>query len=139
MTHRSRLQKYSVARYRDPVKLADSLEELHPDVLIIRFEDYPLHWELLAAEILCSADPGLIKIIVFAPSDIDANHIYPTLSCISEKAGRPDSGRLSQDSSKMLSDLLGSATSAQRSSSTGPAFSPLSSSLIAAAQKQTGT
>ncbi len=126
-------------RYRDPVKLADSLEELHPDVLIIRFEDYPLHWELLAAEILCSAELRLARIIVFAAAEVDAEHIYPMLSCISEKAGRPDTGRLSLDSAKMLSQLLGSATAAQHSPSTGSAPPPPSSSLIAAARKQAGS
>ncbi|HCO48429.1 MAG TPA: hypothetical protein DIT55_02940 [Spirochaetaceae bacterium] len=137
VTHRSRLQKYSVARYRDPVKLADSLPELHPDVLIIRFEDYPLHWELLAAEVLCSEDLHQMKIIVFAPSDIDAEHYYPNLICMPEKAGQADSGRLSQESSRMLSEMLvwPFAAVSKQQATIGSDEAP--SRLIAAAEKQT--
>lgn len=136
VTHRSRLQKYSVARYRDPVKLADSLQELQPDALVIRFEDFPMHWELLAAEILCSDGLRQTKIIIFAPTDIDAEHFFPNLSCIPEKTGRADTGRLSQDSSRMFSDMLGSPFSALRSPPTTSAALGTSSSLIAAAEKQ---
>lgn len=136
VTHRARLQKYSVARYRDPVKLADSLQELHPDALVIRFEDYPLHWELLAAEILCSDYLHQMKIIVFAPSDIDAAHFYPDLICIPEKAGQADSGRLSQDSSRILSEMLASPFVAVRKQKTTPVSVEAPSRLIAAAEKQ---
>jgi hypothetical protein len=53
VAHRSRLHNYSVARYRDPVKLADNLPELRPELVVIRGIDFPLHWEMLASQLLC--------------------------------------------------------------------------------------
>lgn len=49
--YRSRIHKFSVVRYRDPVKLADNLPELRPDVVVVREQDFPLHWEILSAEV----------------------------------------------------------------------------------------
>ncbi|HWR10852.1 MAG TPA: hypothetical protein VN445_03425 [Rectinemataceae bacterium] len=106
VTHRSRLQKYSVVRYRDPVKLADSLHEIHPDLLIVRFEDYPFHWEVLAAELLCSESLRGVKILVFASSEIDAAHNFKNLRWIPELSGLPNSGSLSQETSKLFSEYL---------------------------------
>jgi hypothetical protein len=148
VAHRSRLQKYSVIRYRDPVKLADSLPELNPDVLIIRFEDYPLHAELLAAEILCRENRHEVKIIVFAAADIDSNHFFGNLRCLPEMTGSPDSGHLSQESSKILSELLSPSLPAvnfshsldadeNNSSGEGKRKHGPRSRLMAAAEKQT--
>ncbi|MCE5255947.1 MAG: hypothetical protein LLF89_03785 [Spirochaetaceae bacterium] len=50
ISYRSRLHKYSVVRYRDPVKLADNLMELRPDIVVAREQDFPFHWEMIAAE-----------------------------------------------------------------------------------------
>lgn len=113
VAHRSRLQKYSVVRYRDPVKLADNLPELNPDALIIRYEDYPLHSELLAAELLCREGLLNVKIIVFSPTDIDPGRAFRNLRCLPEMTGSPDSGHLSQESSRMLSELLSPAMKAE--------------------------
>jgi hypothetical protein len=106
VSHRSRLQKYSVVRYRDPVKLADNLPEIHPDLLIVRFKDFPFHWELLAAELLCSENLRDVKILVFAPCEIDAAHLFRNLRCIPELSAQADSGSLSPATSKLLSEYL---------------------------------
>jgi len=113
VSHRSRLQKYSVVRYRDPVKLADNLPEIHPDLLIIRFKDFPFHWELLAAELLCSESLHDVRILVFAPCEVDAAHLFRNLSCITESSAQADSGSLSPATSKMLSEYLSAPSSAE--------------------------
>jgi hypothetical protein len=106
VAHRSRLHKYTVVRYRDPVKLADSLQELHPDALIVRSEDYPLHWEILAAELLCLNNMGNVKTIVFSTGDVDPGSFFRNLHCVNESPGDPDSGSLSSEAAKALSSLL---------------------------------
>lgn len=108
VAHRARLQKYSVVRYRDPVKLADSLPELHPDLLIARFEDYPLHWELLAAELLCLEGMGDVRMVVISTSKVESCDAYPLLSFIFDAQGNPDGGSLQTETSKLFSEILGS-------------------------------
>ena len=108
VAHRSRLQKYSVVRYRDPVKLADSLPELHPDILIVRREDFPLHWELLAAELLCLAGMRNVRMLVFSASEIDAANPFPSLRFIPEMQGNQDGGSLQRETTRLFSEILAS-------------------------------
>jgi hypothetical protein len=145
--HRSRLQKYSVVRYRDPVKLADNLPEIHPDLLIIRFKDFPFHWELLAAELLCSENLRDVKILVFAQCEIDAARFFRNLHCIPELSAQTDSGSLSSSTSKMLSEYLSAPSSSEAApikpsdaslkSGEAKMRHPTKSRLMAAAEKQT--
>ncbi len=147
VSHRSRLQKYSVVRYRDPVKLADNLPEIHPDLLIVRFKDFPSHWELLAAELMCSENLRDVKILVFAPCEIDAAHLFRNLRCIPELSAQADTGSLSPATSKMLSEYLSAPSSteappvkpSEASLKLGEAKTrhPTKSRLMAAAEKQT--
>jgi hypothetical protein len=65
VSHRSRLMGHSVIRYRDAVKLADNLPELKPDFVIVRVMDFPLHWELLAAELAFLRIPSHPRLIAF--------------------------------------------------------------------------
>lgn len=51
ISHRLRLQGYEIIRYRDPVKLSDNIIELAPDLVVINGQDFPLHWQVLSAEI----------------------------------------------------------------------------------------
>lgn len=51
MSHRLRLQGYTLVRYRDPVKLSDNVAELAPALVVINARDFPLHWQILTAEI----------------------------------------------------------------------------------------
>jgi len=108
VAHRSRLQKYSVVRYRDPVKLADSLPELHPDILIVRQEDFPLHWELLAAELLCLEGMRNVRMLVFSSSEIETNKSFPSLSLIPEMRGGQDGGSLQRETTRLFSEILAS-------------------------------
>lgn len=52
IAYRSRIHKFSVVHYRDPVKLADNIPELRPSVVVVRECDFPLHWQLLLNEII---------------------------------------------------------------------------------------
>ncbi|MEN6400173.1 MAG: hypothetical protein ABFC74_07300 [Rectinema sp.] len=52
IAYRSKIHKFSVVHYRDPVKLADNIPELRPSVVVVRECDFPLHWQLLLNEII---------------------------------------------------------------------------------------
>lgn len=64
VSHRTRLLKYEVLRYRDPVKLIDNLEELRPQAVIVHETDFPGHWEILAATVCCSDSLKGTRILV---------------------------------------------------------------------------
>ncbi|HEY9055394.1 MAG TPA: hypothetical protein VIO60_11310 [Rectinemataceae bacterium] len=66
VSHRCRLRRFRVVRYRDPVKLADNLPELRPDLLVARQEDFPLHWEALAAQVALSPNLARTAFCLFA-------------------------------------------------------------------------
>ncbi len=66
VSHRCRLRRFRIVRYRDPVKLADNLLELKPDLVVARQEDYPLHWEALAAQAAYSPDLKRTAFCLFA-------------------------------------------------------------------------
>jgi hypothetical protein len=59
------LKRHSIVRYRDPVKLADNLQELSPDSVFIRGADFPLHWMELLAQLEYSAAPSELKFYLF--------------------------------------------------------------------------
>lgn len=61
---RLRLLNYSAARYRDAVKLVDNLPELNPDAIVIRLEDFPLHWQILASELACMGGMNNARILL---------------------------------------------------------------------------
>jgi len=111
VSHRSRLQKYSIVRYRDPVKLADNIPELRPDVLIIRFEDFPLHWELFVSELQCTEGLQTTKIVVFTPPAMILDQPYPigNFYSLPESSSASDIGHLSQESARKLARLLSSS------------------------------
>ncbi|HNX73332.1 MAG TPA: hypothetical protein PK759_06590 [Spirochaetales bacterium] len=52
IAYRSKIHKFSVVHYQDPVKLADNIPELRPSVVVVRECDFPLHWQLLLNEII---------------------------------------------------------------------------------------
>lgn len=68
ISHRLRLRHYAVVRYRDPVKLSDNLQELRPELLVVRKEDYPLHWVVLAAQLRCSGEERC-RLCLFVPRE----------------------------------------------------------------------
>lgn len=67
MSHRLRLQGYHLIRYRDPVKLSDNIAELAPDLVIVNGRDFPLHWQVLSAEISILGMTGT-TVILASPS-----------------------------------------------------------------------
>ncbi len=106
VAHRSRLHKYSVVRYRDPVKLADNLPELRPELLIIRGMDFPLHWEAIASQLLCTKNLNATKVVLFLSDSGGPVRAWPNVSVLFE-ATLPGSGpALSDETSKELSTLL---------------------------------
>jgi hypothetical protein len=64
---RLRLGRYSVIRYRDPIKLSDNLEELSPDLVVIKVSDYPLHWQILASQSHFALPHKAISFALYAP------------------------------------------------------------------------
>jgi hypothetical protein len=59
------LRRYSIVRYRDPVKLADNLQELSPDSIFVRGMDFPFHWMELLAQLEYSAASSELKFYLF--------------------------------------------------------------------------
>ena len=108
VSHRSRLQKYSVIRYRDPVKLSDNIPELRPDALIIRYVDFPLHWELFIAELGCLGGSQTTKVILFTPPSLVIEDSYPRgdFHFLQESSSVSDIGHLAQESARKLARLL---------------------------------
>jgi len=106
VAHRSRLHKYSVIRYRDPVKLADNLPELRPELIIIRGLDFPLHWEVLASQLLCSKTLKTVRIVLFLAESMGIPAAWPNVSILYEPTGRGTGTALSEEASKALSALL---------------------------------
>ena len=108
VSHRSRLQKCSVIRYRDPVKLSDNIPELRPDALIIRYADFPLHWELFIAELRCLEGLQTTKVILFTPPSLVLEPSYPmgNFHLLPESSSVSDIGHLAQDSARKLVRLL---------------------------------
>lgn len=111
VSHRARLQKYSVIRYRDPVKLADNIPELRPDALIIRFEDFPFHWELFSSELQFMEGMQNTRLILFTPPALILEQSFPikNFHSLPESASLSDIGHLTQDSAKKLATLLSSS------------------------------
>jgi hypothetical protein len=106
VAHRSRLQNYTVIRYRDPVKLADNLPEINPDALIVRFEDFPVHAELLAAELKC-ADLQRAAKVVFVTAVETANECpLDNVTVIVNAPNRRDEGALSPEAARALTSCL---------------------------------
>lgn len=68
--HRSRLQKFEVIRYRDPVKLVDNLPELKPDLVLVRERDFPLHGELIASALAFHPATSGTRVIVFSSAPV---------------------------------------------------------------------
>ena len=142
VAHRSRLHNYSVARYRDPVKLADNLPELRPERVVIGIIDYPLHWEMLASQLLCMKNLSATRIVLFLPENLSPSHGWPNVNLLLEPAGRGTGSALSEKTSKEFSALLspGRTTgrghdSAGASSSSTPVSGLTSSRLMRAAGK----
>jgi len=79
VSKRARLHRYSVIRYRDPVKLIDNLDELSPAVLILRYEDFPLHWKTVAGYAHFSAALKNTVSILFTPSALSSPFPDPSL------------------------------------------------------------
>jgi len=145
VAHRSRLHKYSVARYRDPVKLADNLPELRPELLVIRGTDYPLHWEILASQLFCSRSPAESRILLFLPENHAIPFNWPNVSVVSEKAEPSSTSALSDEAAKEFSALLSPQRAGKLNQAGGHTkeskpgiLSEHSSSLIRAAGRSTG-
>jgi len=123
VAHRSRLHKYSVIRYRDPIKLADNLPELKPELIIIRGQDFPLHWEVLASQLLCTKNLKATRIVLFLAETMGTPHTWPNVSTLYEPTGRSAGSALSEETSKGLSALLSSSKNS-RSSHDSPVSTP---------------
>lgn len=106
VAHRSRLQNYAVIRYRDPVKLADNLPEINPDILIVRFEDFPLHAELLAAELKCSDQQRATKVVFIAAAELADECPLGNVTVIVNARQRRDEGALSAEAARALTSCL---------------------------------
>ena len=104
--HRSRLQNYTVIRYRDPVKLADNLPEINPDILIVRFEDFPIHAELLAAELKCSDQQRTTKVVIIAAAELADECPLGNVTVIVNSRQRREEGALSAEAARALTSCL---------------------------------
>lgn len=93
VSHRTRLLKYEVLRYKDPVKLIDNLEELRPQAVIVREMDFPGHWEILAATVCCSDGLKGTRILVVSGKAGPSSMVYEALSWIDAEKDA-DTGRL---------------------------------------------
>jgi hypothetical protein len=67
---RLRLGRFSVIRYRDPIKLSDNLEELSPDLIVVKVSDYPLHWQVLASQAHYALPHHTISFALYASPDL---------------------------------------------------------------------
>src|SRR5512133_824996 len=94
VSQRCRLQGYTVVRYRDPVKLADNLPELKPDVLVIRHKEFPAHGELLAAQLKCGEHgEGTSVIFCISPHAKPEFRLpFPSCQILEESEGSTASG-----------------------------------------------
>jgi hypothetical protein len=106
VAHRSRLQNYTVIRYRDPVKLADNLPEINPDALIVRFEDFPVHAELLAAELKCADQQRAAKVVFVAAADTANECPLDNVTVIVNAPNRRSEGALSPEAARALTSCL---------------------------------
>lgn len=106
VAHRSRLQNYAVIRYRDPVKLADNLPEINPDALVIRYDDFPLHAELLAAELKCADPARATKVVFISAAELTDECPLGNVTVIVNAPNRQDEGALSQDAARALTSCL---------------------------------
>lgn len=144
VSHRLRLHRFSIIRYRDPVKLSDNLAELRPELLVVRHEDFPLHGELLASQLQYSKGLSDCPICIFitpgSSIGADSDHlpkpgIFARLSLIEED------GAGSAGSSRAFSSYL-SALSVARSEARQEADAdgnPLGSRLVAVAKREKKT
>lgn len=116
VAHKSRLHKYSVIRYKDPVKFADNLPELHPDVVIVRKEDFPLHWEIIASELQCLDGMQHIKFILFVQPDSDSHvaEAFRNVYALPDSFSHPAEGTFSKDLPQSLSALLSTSSKGTR-------------------------
>jgi hypothetical protein len=140
VSHRLRLHRFSIIRYRDPVKLSDNLAELRPELLVVRHEDFPLHGELLASQLQCSKGLSDCPVCIFvAPGSskgadserLPKPRFFSRLSLIDED------GAGSVGSSRVFSDYL-SALSQARSEACAEE-NPSGSRLVAAAKRDKKT
>lgn len=106
VAHRSRLQNYAVIRYRDPVKLADNLPEINPDILIVRYEDFPLHAELLAAELRCADPARTTKVVLITASEFADEYPIGNVTVIVNAQSCRDEGALSPETARTLTSCL---------------------------------
>ncbi|MCX7026861.1 MAG: hypothetical protein NT061_05085 [Spirochaetes bacterium] len=131
VSHRLRLHRFSIVRYRDPVKLSDNLGELRPELLVVRHEDFPLHGELLASQIFCSKAQSDCSVCVFIPrysgSDI-REYRWPRLTTIEEGEDGPASSQ--RAFSSYLTSLLASRSEASMGAT------PQGSRLVEAASRR---
>lgn len=105
VAHRSRLQNYAVIRYRDPVKLADNLPEINPDALVIRYEDFPFHAELLAAELKCADPARATKVVFISAAELTDECPLGNVTVILNAPSR-DEGALSPEAARALTSCL---------------------------------
>ena len=131
ISHRLRLHRFSVIRYRDPVKLSDNLGEILPDLLVVRHEDFPLHGEVLASQLQHSrnlADYSVcILIPAHAPSPI-AEGSCPGITVVREGEPGPDGA------SRAFASYLSAFLAPGSESSQGA--NPSGSRLVAAASRR---
>jgi|GEM_PF-850832 hypothetical protein len=106
VAHRSRLHKYNVIRYRDPVKLADNLAELKPELIIIRGVDFPRHWEVIASQLLCTRNYSSTRIVLFLALGTSTSFSWPNVSVLYEPAERGSGSLLSEEAAKEFSVLI---------------------------------
>ena len=130
-SHRLRLHRFSVIRYRDPVKLSDDLGELRPDILVVRCEDFPLHGELLAAQLQYSRNLSECPICLFVTRQASAGFAadrWSRLTIIEEDISGSDTA------SRAFSSYLATLSGARPESGL-PGLQP-GSRLVAAARRE---
>ncbi len=108
VSQRCRLQGYTVVRYRDPVKLADNLPELKPDILVIRHKEYPVHGELLAAQLRCGEHGEATTILFCITARAKPDFKLPFSSCqiLEESDSSNVTGALVPESARKFASLL---------------------------------
>lgn len=141
--YRSRIHKFSVVRYRDPVKLADNLPELRPDVVVVREQDFPLHWELLSAELtylqsLQGSAQGVRFILFTAPGSAPKEPVRPQTEIFIPDTLSADSTRRTEsvqdDPVRVYSSLLSAIS--RGAPPVAPSEETPPNSLISLAQKR---
>lgn len=110
MSHRLRLLGYDIIRFRDPVKLTDTITELAPKLLIVNGQDFPLHWQVLGAEISLLGMSEIALIIATSSFPRNIEQFKGMKVCWLEYAGSIDKNMIHACLEKLLPAKLPSGS-----------------------------